>query len=300
MKLPNFLIIGAPKAGTTTLFNLLKQHPDIYFSPLKEPHFFSHGLSGNTSVSVEKFGKLQSPITDLDDYSSLFKDVKKESAIGEASTSYLIHDQAPERIKHFLPQTKLIAVLRNPVQRAYSAFLMKCRIQGVEMTDTEDLLKRFQVEVEKSYSSNNTGLYSSKLKNYLKYFSWEQLQIFLFEDLKYSPETVVEEAFLFLGVDHHCAVEVGAVHNAGGIPKSKLLYNTLEGVRNQFNSLVRPYVPDRLLHVAHDYYSKIRVQTLSKPPIVPQMLKEKLLELYRDDIFQLQDLLQRDLSAWLE
>ena len=101
MTMPNFLIIGAMKSGTTTLYDSLNAHPQIYMSRLKEPHFFSYDGTQNF------------PITNLEDYQALFRGVSNETLIGEASTTYLFNSKAPERIRHYIPQAKLIAILRD-------------------------------------------------------------------------------------------------------------------------------------------------------------------------------------------
>ena len=123
MCLPNFIIIGAEKAGTTALWQFLRQHPQVYMSAVKEPQFF--GYEGR-EVSFQGPGpvvKEALPICDLEEYKSLFKGTESYKAVGEASPSYLYNSQAPERIRHYVPQAKLIAILRNPVDRAYSRFL---------------------------------------------------------------------------------------------------------------------------------------------------------------------------------
>src|ERR687894_3261543 len=115
MTMPNFFIIGAQKAGTTSLYYYLKQHPQIYMSPRKEPHFFK-GMHSE----LRKSGRGLPPVTDLGDYQALFRGVTDEKAIGEASASYLYSPKAPALIKSSIPDAKLIAVLRNPADRAYS------------------------------------------------------------------------------------------------------------------------------------------------------------------------------------
>lgn len=109
--MPNFLIIGAPRAGTTLLYEGLWRHPEIYMSPVKEPWFFCE----------EELQIVQ----DLETYRALFSEVRDEEAIGEASTIYLYSPKAPLCIKQHLPDARLVATLRNPVERAYSQFLRK-------------------------------------------------------------------------------------------------------------------------------------------------------------------------------
>jgi hypothetical protein len=300
MTLPNFLIIGAAKSGTTTLYNSIKQHPRVYLSPLKEPHFFSHGLSGNTNIAVERYGNFQSPITDFETYQALFDNISGETAIGEASTSYLIHPEAAERIHQHIPDAKMIAILRNPVDRAYSAFLMKCRIQKREMSDSQKLLKEFEDEVENAYGENNTGLYNQKIQRYLDFFDETQLKVVTFQNFQKEFDRVIKEIFIFLDVSPDVHVEKPGVRNKGGVPKNKLVFNSLEQLRQGFNTTVRPFIPEKTVDNIYNLYTNMRNKTLDKPPELPPDIRHKLLELYRDDILKLQDTLQQDFSMWLK
>ena len=300
MTLPNFLVIGAAKSGTTTLYDSLKQHPDVFLSPLKEPHFFSHGLSGNIEVAVERYGKYQSPITSLEIYQSLFENASNKTAIGEASTSYLIHPEAARRIKEYVPNVKLMAILRNPIDRAYSAFLMKCRIQQKDMADSQKLLDDFRGEVKAAYGENNTGLYCRKIQGYLDHFSRDQLKVLEFRDFQDNFSEIMKEVFIFLDIDSKVSVEKPKVRNKGGVPKNSLVFNSIERLRDRFNATVRPFIPDALSEQIYDLYTKTRNSTLEKPPSLPLEIKESLLGLYRDDILKLQDTLGQDFSMWLE
>lgn len=126
MPLPNFLIIGPGRTGTTSLYYYLKQHPEIYMSPIKETNFFAYeqGKPGRSQIS-KRYNIF--PIKNIEAYSALFKAVTKEKAIGEASPRYFFTPQAAERIKLILPEVKLIAILRDPVERAFSSYLRRNR-----------------------------------------------------------------------------------------------------------------------------------------------------------------------------
>ena len=124
MTMPNFLIIGAMKSGTTALYYYLEQHPEIYMSPVKEPNFFSSQERENAAGAVARIGN----------YRDLFRGVSGETAIGEASHSYLYEPGAAAEIRRYAPEAKLIAILRNPIDRAYSHFLHMVR-SGTEPLD---------------------------------------------------------------------------------------------------------------------------------------------------------------------
>ena len=111
MTLPNFLIIGAPKAGTTSLYSYFREHPAIFMPELKEPRFFGYEGQGD---------RIRFPVRTLEEYTALFDGVTTETAIGEATPHYLVYPVAAQRIRDLIPGVRLIASLRDPVDRAYS------------------------------------------------------------------------------------------------------------------------------------------------------------------------------------
>ena len=120
---PNFFIVGVAKAGTTSLSEWLKQHPQIYIPALKEPRYFASDLVDPIVRNV---------VRTKEDYLALFVKARNHKARGEASTSYFTHwQQVPERIKRTIPDARIIILLRDPVERAYSSYLMLVR-QGYE------------------------------------------------------------------------------------------------------------------------------------------------------------------------
>jgi hypothetical protein len=125
LPLPNFFIIGAPKSGTTALYDSLKQHPEIYMSPVKEPHFFA--LNEQPPVWAGPAGSYlrQTAVWRPRDYFMLFAGVTNQCTVGEASTRYLRSPLAAQRIKQYLPESKLVAILRQPADRAYSDYVFR-------------------------------------------------------------------------------------------------------------------------------------------------------------------------------
>ena len=299
MILPNFLIIGAQKSGTTSLYNYLKQHPKVYMSPLKEPHFFSYGLSQTPTKWSESYGNVHSPIMNREDYQSLFQKVADETAIGEASTSYLYHPDAAERIHHYLPNVKLIAILRDPAKTTYSKFLMDYR-QQYDRFSQDNLIDDFAQEIQKYSSHQESVIYSKTLKSYVDLFAREQIKIYLFEDLKADSDSLMQDCFQFLGVDDNFHIDQSLVYNSGGIPKNKIIYISLEKMRSIFNTTLKPAIPESLLKQIYNMYISLRSRYLVEPPPLPPEMRQQLIEIFREDILQLQDLIQRDLSKWLE
>lgn len=298
--LPNFLIIGAAKAGTTSLYYYLKQHPDIYMSDLKEPHFFS--FEGET-LTFLRAGNQPDPInqmavTDWASYCALFKGASNEPCIGEASPSYLHTPKAAERIKVRLPGVKLIAILRHPAERAYSGFLGQY-LSGVEkgvpyLSDFADAVhseaKFEQENWTPIFFYKKLGFYYEQLKYYYSLFDREQIHVCLNEDLQKQPTETLQQIFRFLGIDASFVPDTSVRAGASGIPKNKIIYRFLK--KKSVKSVLKPLIPQGL-------GQRFENTMLNKPKLSLEM-RQELIEVYRDDILNLQKLLQKDLSAWLK
>lgn len=323
MTLPNFLIIGAQKAGTTALHFYLKQHPQIYMSPVKEPHFFTNEggkleSQGSTSeklnlssiADVEAYWRQnRSSCTDIEAYRALFGGVSNETAIGESSTLYLYSSKAPERIQHTIPNVKLIAMLRDPVERAYSAFLYLVRDGKEPLTDFAQALQEEEIRIRSNWEPNwhyrQRGLYHAQLKRYFDRFDRGQVRVYLYEDFNANPIDTLQDIFRFLGVDDTFTPDVTQRYNVSGVYKSKALHSlqTFLLAPNLIKSTLRQFLPKdlyrRLVSRKKSVLTDIRSeQTLVKPKLLPEV-REQLIQAYREDILKLQDLIQRDLSEWL-
>jgi len=295
MQMPNFLVIGAAKAGTSALYRFLNEHPDIYMSPVKEPRFFS--FEGDEFSADHPLHK--TTITRLEDYQALFDGVKKESAIGEASPSYLFNPRAPERIEAYLPEARLIAVLRNPVERAYSHFLHLVKVGVEPSTDfaavlrDEEGLRIGDWVPRRDYLS--FGFYHDQLGRYFDRFPDKQIKVYLHEELIENPRAVLRDIFGFLNVDDTYIPDYQKRINVSGVPRSRVLRNVLDKP-NIIRSTLRRCVPARLRQEAATI---LRRKNLVRPEMT-KALHEELLETYRSDILQLQSLIDRDLSLWLK
>ena len=140
MRWPTFLIIGAGRSGTTSLYHYLGQHPDIFMSPVKEPGFFAY--EDETRPLIGAYGEAELPgySTRREDYEALFADVSVETAAGEASVDYLYLPRAARRIRRHVPQARLIAILRQPADRSHSQFWARVASGREPLTDFEEAL----------------------------------------------------------------------------------------------------------------------------------------------------------------
>lgn len=300
MTLPNFLVIGAAKAGTTSLYHYLNQHPDVYLSPIKETNFFVFEgcqLRLNGPRDMAAIGRYS--ITQRSDYEHLFTDVTTQTAIGEISPQYMYSEKAAVRIAQELPRTKLICVLRNPIERAYSHFLMFRR----EHREPEpDFSKALEYEEERASAGwewawryKHVGLYAQQLQRYQYAFDLRLIQVFLYEDLQKHPNEVMNRIFDFLNVTRSVKINTSEKYNMSGHPRSASLHRFLTE-SGTLRKVVRWALPEVITSPARRFLLRAN---LRKPPLAPEVCRD-LVEYFRPDIERLQQLIDRDLSHWLK
>jgi len=292
MTMPNFLIIGAMKSGTTALYYYLEQHPEIYMSPVKEPNFFSSQEQENAADAVTNTGT----------YQDLFRGGSGKKALGEASHSYLYEPRAAAEIKRYVPEAKLIAILRNPIDRAYSHFLHMVRSGTEPLDDFAQALREEEVRIHKERTFQDyigRGLYYNQLKRYFRTFPQEQVRVYLYEDLSGAPISTVQDAFRFLKVDDSFVPDVSLRRNVSGQPK----YKTLDGLlrrQSRIKHAAKIYLPARMRWRLSKTFDDLKTRNLAEPPPVQSKVRRHLIGVYREDILKVQELIHRDLSGWLE
>ena len=296
MIMPNFLIIGAAKAGTTSIYHYLKQHPQIYMCPGKEPRFFA--LEGEKlDFRGPTQGINQTSVTTWEEYCQLFEGVTDEMAIGEASTIYLSSPKALDRIKDHLPDVKLIAILRDPSERAFSSYMHLVR-DGYETLSFAEAIEAEAIRIKENWQPlwyyKQRGFYYEQLQRYFAIFKPEQIKIYLYEDLAVDSTALVQDIASFLGVDDTFTPDLTR-KNVSGIPKNRLLQNLLTK-KNPIKSVFKPLLPKPLRQSVLQSLSK---QNLGAKPTLSPEMRQKLIAIYQEDMLKLQELIQRDLSQWL-
>lgn len=301
MNLPNFFIIGAAKSGTSSLYWYLKQHPEIYMSPVKEPHFFS--FDDKSKMTKGPGDPIPNAITDFNAYQRLFDDVSNEIAVGEASTSYLYRQEAAKRIHNLIPDAKLIALLRHPAERAFSAYMHVVR-DGREVS--ENFAKALQLEEarknqnwEPMWHFTSVGFYFEQLSRYYQCFDKEKIKVFLYDELVNDQQALIHKIFHFLEVDPTFKPDSSTKFNVSGTQKSQLLHtieNSLFMNPNPIRWVSRKLIPENWRWKATNW---MRIQNLENQSISPRIRRE-LTDRFREDIHNLQTLIERDLSHWLE
>jgi len=296
MGVPDLIVIGASRSGTTSLHRYLQQHPQIFMSSQKETRFFTHEEHGANHKGVaDAYAYNRKVITDPDVYRQLFEERAPGQLTGESSPVYLYRSKrTAERIQHHVPEAKLIAIFRNPVDRAYSDFLNMVRLGWeplhVFRRALEEEQQRIQADWSSFYHYREKGFYAQQLRVYLRRFDRKQMKFFLFRDLREDPGEVMSELFAFLGVDPEVLVDTESKHNRSGLPRSHILHRllthpvaewTMRGPLRTIRTTLRDW------NTAYE-----------KPPMDPGV-RQDLEEEFRDDIRELETLIDRDLSHWL-
>lgn len=268
-RLPSFVVIGAAKAATTWIVHQLQQHPGV-FVPGPEPHYFSSEYHRGD-----------------DWYRAWFADATPRQLVGEKSADYLAHSEAAGRMAKLLPDAQIVVQLRNPVERAYSDYCMLFRRGTVGPNPAEYL--RPGAERPRFVED---GLYHRHLQRYLDLFPREQFEILLHEDIRRTPEAVIEQVCRHIGVAPAIApAEVAARVNDGEAPMLPL---PMRRVLAPAKGLVAP------LRQA-SWFKRLHASMARVPPYPPlnDGLRERLRDFYVRDVEQLGSLLGRDLSHWL-
>lgn len=283
MQLPNFIIGGALKAGTTSLNYYLKQHPQVFMSEFKEPRYFAYEADNPDHADGRG---LRFPVKTLAEYAALFEAANGHKAIGEASPHYLISPVAPRRIKQTIPQVRLIFSLRDPIKRAYSIYWHNVRL-GIEDRPVEEALG------EKEYAVTH-GLYYAWLSDWYECFDAAQIKVILFDDLQRDTQNVFAEICRFLEIDDTFVPDL-TVRNRGGAMKNQGLGRLFERLKTHpLRRLVDPLVPRR----ARGMMIEARNRNFEEPPPLSPEIQQRLARFYHDDLSRLESFLQRDLSAW--
>lgn len=282
---PNFFIVGAAKAGTSSLYAYLKNTPGVYMSEHKEPHYFIDNMKPG--------------YYDESKYLQLFKNVKNEKAIGEASVDYLIDPSSAKCIHDKIPDAKIIILLRDPVERAFSSYLMYTNRTKKDLSSHEIFLETFGTEYGLKYDKNpylGRGLYSSQVKKYLEIFGEENVGIWFFEDMKKDTMQVVKGVLKFLKIDSLPPDNVSKIYNPYLVFRGKIAESLC------LNTTIRKIVPIFLptLTLRHLVFNKLFIKEAQKPKL-PESERRKLENYYYDDVIALEKVLKKKIPwEWVK
>lgn len=285
---PNFFIVGAAKAGTTSLYAILRQHPDVFMSYPKEPHFFTQ-----VTPPYElrwHFEAYREPAR----YLRLFDGSRGIKAIGEASTSYLLHPQVPQRIRRQVPGARIIISLRDPIERAYSHYLMHVR-EGIQSLNFYDALMEDLDRTDEAWAISHfyvgKGRYAEQVRRYIEAFGQERVKVVLFDDLKRDPRAGLRDIAEFLDLDPAplAGIDSARVRNPYRASRGRWA-EFLAG--NRLSRVLGETVVPRWL--GSFIYERVLLRRAAKPPMDPRA-RELLLGIYGPEIEELEDVLGRGL-----
>jgi hypothetical protein len=299
LRLPNFLVIGAARSGTTTLHYHLGQHPEVFVSPVKETNFFLWDEVGEMPAWVDERVRRETPAT-LQDYAGLFEAAAEfHHAVGESSPSYLFGPVAA-RIKARLPEAKLIAILRHPVEQALSML-------GTWHRDlpTEELVRRLPEALASDEPGpggalplKEHGRFAQHLAPFYEEFDKSQIKVVLFDDMTHNGPAVFRSLFSFLGVDDGFSLEEVQRYNSSGTAKNAALERALS-IAQKLKGVARAVLPDSAVRQLINLQHRVRSANLEKTSeLSPEMRRELTAKYYSDDIAALEKLIDRDLTPW--
>ena len=286
MTLPNFIICGTQKGGTTSLYYYLREHPQIFLPSKKEIHFFD--------LNYKK---------GIDWYKRHFRGARNSNikAIGEVTPSYMYLEEVPERIHEILPDVKLIFILRNPIDRAYSHYWHEVAL-GYEWLPFEEAIKAEEERLTRGdiisrlhYSYLDRGKYIEQIRRFRKYFSKEQMLILITEELKSNPEKTMRRIFEFLQVDPEFKSE--RWHRkfyTGKRPRIK----TLQYIRGKLHRISEYYYPQLAFLFKPIIYAIDKVNLRKGYPEMNTNTRKFLIKYFEPYNKKLEEYLGKKLDQW--
>jgi hypothetical protein len=314
MREPNFFVVGAPKAGTTSLYHYLAQHPDIYMSPMKEPCYFSKEIrSEHFEPSLRKKAiqleadcrqyvcgpmdqKLSGGIVrDWSDYQRLFAAATTQRAVGEASVIYLTSKTAAEAIASRLPHARIIMVLRSPVERAFSQYLHYVSDGLVRLSFRDHVrscLRHSGEGLGVHEPFLEMGFYAEQVQRYFNRFPRERIGIWIYEETKAHPVEFMREVFDFLRVDSSFTPDMSKRYHEPQIARNVKANHILR--RLGLWQMLKRMTPTPIRSSVRNAVYRPTGSMTMKPED-----RALMLEFYRSDIHMLEGILKRELHAWL-
>ena len=282
MPRPRFVLAGVPKAGTTSLYRYLHAQPGVYVSDVKEINFLSYP---GATLAKERYPWLHFPVTTVDAYDALFADAGNRVPI-DVSPSCFRSEVSIARMQQFLHEPGILLLLRDPVERAWSAYQDQVR-KGYEHRPPDTALVPGERMVE-------LGFYAERVGAFQRAFGADRVGVWLLDDLRADATATVRDICSFVGATEFHALDLSTVHNKGTRPRNGFVHRLVPSYATRRR--IRAQVPNALLRPAE--WAWRRNQVPSEP--IPAALAARLRTLYADDVARLESLIDRDLQAWRE
>jgi hypothetical protein len=297
---PNFFIVGAPKCGTTALYEYLRPHPNIFMPSLKEPHFFARDLGTYPRIKT------------LQEYTEIFAEsTDKHLSVGEASVYYLRSSVAIPNIREFNPDARIIAMFRNPVEMVYSLHSQLLYVSEETERDFEtawrlqerrsrglDLPPAIRSPLLVQYAQ--IGQFGTQAQRALSLFPREQVKLILYDDFTASPQRVYDEVIDFLGIPHDGRAAFPRINEnkRARVAWLKAFYRKPPAVLRDAIRSLKQAVGEERISAAKKKMVALNTVREQRSPLSPEFRAE-LVAVFRDEVALLSRLVNRDLSHWV-
>lgn len=289
---PNFFIVGAPRSGTTALYDYLQQHPDVFLPYRKEPHYFGDDIPPRP------------PYLDERSYVALFSSAGEARRVGEATVWYLYSRSAAEQINAFAPEARIVIMLRRPAEMLYSLHGLFLFTTWEEIADFGEALAAEPDRRAGRRLPRNTwwpqalqyrwlGDYAPHVADYLEVFGRERVKVIVFDDFRADTARVVADTFAFLEVDAAFVPRLGIVNRARtarSMALQRLLY------RRRFQEALA-HLPPYAYHVVWRALMRLNIHHQPRPPL-PADVNAMLTADLEPAVARLEELLGRSLEEW--
>ncbi len=296
-RLPDFVVVGAPKCGTTSLHHYLAQHPDVFLPGQKELHYFSHAHMTRNSSGPGDAHVLRSACATRAEYEAFFTGAQDARAVGEVSPSYLYYADAADALRAELGEIRIVVVVRDPIEKAYSQYMHLVR-DNREPLSFRDALEAEQQRTHSGWAAlwryAGSSLYMPGIERYRSTFGAERVKVIVQDDLRADPATALAELFAFVGVDPAFEPDTGRTYHRSGAPKSKLLANVISRP-GPLASVARAVLPDGLRTKVRSFLQNANTGEKGEMDAASRAL---LRERFTDDVAALEQLLGRALG-WM-
>ena len=293
MSLPNFMCIGAAKSGTTTLYDILKQHPEIFIPAFKEPHFFD--IPENYNNGIKWYEK------------NYFRNINKK-IIADFTPSYFFEKQAPERIFNELGKDiKFVILLRHPVDRAYSHYLHSVRDKNEDI-GFEEALRKEDNRIDKfiknkdylSYLRNSyyhQGLYGEMIERYLQYFSLDNFLFIHFEnEFIIDRKNVIDKLLIFIGLETEINLNLDLISNPASKERSKFLKQLMKK-KGWWRKALKFMLPSiQIRQIIRNQVQRANLKEFQKEKLSEKLKTDLYNEYFKEDIIKFEKLTNKKLS----
>lgn len=283
MSTPTFFLVGAPKAGTTSLFRYLGAHPDVAVSAIKEPCFFAPEVPVDPETDAHR--------RNWDTYRALFAHAGRARAIGEGSVAYLSAPNAAAAIRARIPHAKIVMMLRDPADRLFAHYsaAIAAGVTTAPFPKWVDDQQQKESDTESTWGPVWAGRYATHLARFKEHFPADQLHVSYYDDFVTEPDAVLARLFSFLGVDASVAIDREERHNVTTVTK----WPALDALRPPMRALFQQMLPTAVFDRARAWSREPAQLTFSRVD------RAHAIAVYREEIEALQRLTGRDLARWL-